>query len=61
MSETVINLVALAVIIAAVIVGVFSPLFALLAALWQWYREAGNSVAAPQPTTPHAREARGCD
>ena len=46
MSETVINVLMLGVIIAAVLVGIFSPLFALLMAFWKWYRESNAAAAA---------------
>jgi hypothetical protein len=54
MSETVINIVMLGFIIAAVFVGVFSPLFALLMAFWKWYRESNDAGSAQTPETPHA-------
>jgi len=53
MSETVINIVMLGIIIAAVIVGVLSPLFALLMAFWKWYRETNDASSAQSPETPH--------
>lgn len=54
MSETVINIVMLGFIIAAVVVGVFSPLFALLMAFWKWYRESNDAAAAHGTESPHA-------
>lgn len=58
MSETVINIVMLGFIIAAVLVGVFSPLFALLMAFWKWYRESGDPASEQTAGAPHASAAQ---
>jgi hypothetical protein len=58
MSETVINIVMLGFIIAAVVVGVFSPLLALLMAFWKWYRESGDPASGHGAETPHASAAQ---
>jgi len=54
MSETVINVVMLGIIIAAVLVGIFSPIFALFAAFWKWYRESNHAESARAAEAPPA-------